>query len=243
MSYSSLGGVFFSVMKRSCTISLLLSFLGMLISTGSVRAAGDLPLWDSAVNNLLAAGLYGVNVQGASGLTLHATKSYDLYKGLAADKARIDGQSITLSYGGSSGLLGFSAGYIYTSGAGEGNLGSVFLGLEDPMGFTSYTPGDSWYLALDLATSYQPHDDIVLGFSGKTMLMKDPYGLHHGKLFSFLLNMPVSYKQYITITPELQWSRPLSGVNFSSAKPSDSLKQGMASEDTFYGGVSISFSY
>ncbi len=232
-------------MKRHYISLLLPAIIGILLATSSsLMAQSELPLWDNAVNRLLAAGLYGVDLKDTPGVAaMHVDRTQDLYKGLAADKARLNGQSITFSYEGSSGLLGFSAGYIYTSGTEKGNLGSVYLGLDDPMGFNTYDPTKAWYIALDLSTSYQPYDNISLGLAGKTMLMKDPYDLHEGRLFSFLLNMPVSYKKYITITPELQWSRPLSGQkNFLSGNI-DSRDQRSASKDIFYGGVSISFSY
>ncbi len=225
------------------TLSIyVLALVAMLAQSSPLRAeSDDLPLWDSAVNRLLAAGLYGVDVGKTPAVRI--TNSRDLYKGLAADKARLNGQSITFSYEGSSGLLGFSAGYIYTSGAVEGNLGAVYLGLDDPMGFNAFDNSRSWYLTLDLSTSYKPYDDIVLGLAGKTMLMDDPYSLGNGRIFSFLLNMPVSYKKYITITPELQWSRTLPGQDGEFSAFRASSGQETAGKDILYGGVSISFSY
>lgn len=218
---------------------------GIVVSASPLMAASDFPLWDSTVNQLLAAGLYGVDLNGGSPVgSVHFEQTPDLYKGLAADRARLNGQSITFSYAGSSGLLGFSAGYIYTSGADQGNLGSVYLGIEDPMGFNAYDPTKSWYIALDLSTSYQPNDDVVLGLGGKTMLFKDPYDVQQGgRMFSFLLNMPVSYKKFITITPELQWSRPLPGNENLFSGGQASPKDETIGNDVFYGGVSISFSY
>ena len=230
-------------MKRHCISLLFLSIIGILVTSNTLMAQSELPLWDNAVNRLLAAGLYGVDLKDAPAMAMRFEQNRDLYKGLAADKSRLNGQSITFSYEGSSGLLGFSAGYIYTSGTEKGNLGSVYLGLDDPMGFNTYDPTKAWYIALDLSTSYQPYDNISLGLVGKTMLMKDPYGRQDGQLFSFLLNMPVSYKKYITITPELQWSRPLSGQKSFLSGGTGSQEQGAASKDVFFGGVSISFSY
>ena len=225
------------------TLSIyFLVLAAMLAQSSPLRAeSDDLPLWDSAVNRLLAAGLYGIDMGKAPAVRIATSK--DIYKGLAADKARLNGRSITFSYEGSSGLLGFSAGYIYTSGAAEGTLGAVYLGLDDPMGFNAYDNSRSWYLTLDLSTSYKPHDDIVLGLTGKTMLMDDPYSLGNGRIFSFLLNMPVSYKKYITITPELQWSRTLPGQD--GEYPAFRANSGIetAGKDILYGGVSISFSY
>ncbi len=225
------------------TLSIYFLVLAAVLAQSSpLRAeSDDLPLWDSAVNRLLAAGLYGVDMGKTP--TVRIANSRDLYKGLAADKARLNGRSITFSYEGSSGLLGFSAGYIYTSGAVEGNIGAVYLGLDDPMGFNAYDNSRSWYLTLDLSTSYKPYDDIVLGLAGKTMLMDDPYSLGKGRIFSFLLNMPVSYKKYITITPELQWSRTLPGPDGEYPALRANSGQETAGKDILYGGVSISFSY
>ncbi len=228
---------------KNYSLILLFSVLAgtMVFSSPLWAQSNDLPLWDSAVNRLLAAGLYGINIGKTPAVRIESSK--DLYKGLAADKARLNGRSITFSYEGSSGLLGFSAGYIYTSGAAEGNFGAVYLGLDDPMGFNAYDNDKSWYITLDLSTSYKPHDDIVLGVSGKTMLMDDPYSLSNGRIFSFLLNMPVSYKKYITITPELQWSRAIPGQDVEGSAFRASPEQEMAGKDVLYGGVSISFSY
>ncbi len=229
-------------MKDHPLLFFFLIIAGISAFSSPLRAEGELPLWDSAVNKLLAAGLYGVDT-GRAPMAVRVESSTDLYKGLAADKARLNGRSITFSYEGSSGLLGFSAGYIYTSGAVEGNFGAVYLDLDDPMGFKAYDNSKSWYLALDLSTSYQPHDDIVLGLSGKTMLMDDPYSLNNDRIFSFLLNMPVSYKKYITITPELQWSRSLPGQNRNFPGFQAPADQETTGKDVLYGGVSISFSY
>jgi len=218
--------------------------MGMVVISSPLMAASDLPLWDSAINRLLAAGLYGVDVNKTSAaMSMRFKQTKDLYKGVAADKTNVNGQSITFSYQGSSGVLGFSAGYINTAGMDEGRPGSIFLGLDDPMGFKLYDSRQSWYLALDLSTSFQPHHNFTLGLTGRTLLIKDPSDLQQGRMFSFLLNMPVSYKKYITITPELQWSRPLSVLDTLSPAGSGSPEQGAASQDIFYGGVSISFSY
>jgi len=228
-------------MRRCVLFPLLLA--GAVLWAVTVWADDDLPLWDSAVNRLLAAGLYGLETGETNSARVGMEDTRDLYRGLAADKARLHGQAITFSYEGSSGLLGFSAGYIYTSGAQDGRMGAVYLDIDDPLGFKAMNRTDAWYLALNLSTSYQPRDDISLGLAGRTMLMKDPYdAAGRGRMVSFLLNMPVSYKKYITITPELQWSRSLPGFSgrdnrLLPAEEDDSDR------DVFYGGVSISFSY
>ncbi|RUM39051.1 MAG: hypothetical protein DSY57_01725, partial [Desulfobulbus sp.] len=92
-------------MKNHSLLFLFLVLAGSMVINSPLRAeSNDLPLWDSAVNRLLAAGLYGVDTGKTPVVRIESTK--DLYKGLAADKARLNGQSITFSYEGSSGLLG-----------------------------------------------------------------------------------------------------------------------------------------
>lgn len=228
-------------MKRNGLKYIPLFVFWVLVSSGLSAAAGELPLWDNTVNRLLAAGLYGVELSGGHGLSMRLDQTQDVYQRLAADKSILHGQRITFSYEGSSGLLGFSAGIINTVGSDEGYIGSVFLGIDDPMGFRAYDLNKAWYWSLDLSTSYRPHENLVLGLSGKTLLMKDPAG--SAQVLSFLLNMPVSYKKYITIIPEVQWSRSLPVQELNSSDFYPPQNQGVAPEDVFYGGVSISISY
>jgi len=230
-------------MRRAARINILYLLTLVMVSFPVASVAGDLSLWDSAVNRLLAAGLYGVDLHSSAGTALQLEQGRDLLPRLLADRAHLSDKSITLSYKGSSGLLGFSAGYIYTSGDDEGTVGSVYLGLDDPMGFQAAGTPKAWYLALDITASYQPYDTVSLGVVGKTLFLDDSRSIHGGQMFSFLLNMPVSYKKYITITPELQWSRPLSGGQGLSPENGARSELGSAQEDVFYSGVSISFSY
>jgi hypothetical protein len=51
------------------------------------------------------------------------------------------------------------------------------------------------------------------------------------------LNLPVSYGSFLTVTPELQWSRQV--MTASDADAADRAEQ----SDTFYGGMSITLSY
>lgn len=229
------------------SIPILLTALGFISLAGATvqaeEAKTDGPIgWDGAVNSLLAAGMYGLDQPEERGLSLKFQHSQNLYKGLAADKAQLNGQSITFSYEGSSGLLGFSAGYIYTSQSNGDDPGKVFLGI-DPMDDSYFEPTRSWFMAFDLSQSYQLDDDITLGVGSKTMLMKNPFDSEEGQTFSMLFNMPISYKNYITITPELQWSRPLPSAKLSDAPISNGSHGEDAPQNTFYGGVSISFSY
>ncbi len=229
-------------MIRQCLVGWAVVLWGLVPAAPSALAADDLPLWDSAVNTLLAAGMYGVDLDDQAGARLRMFPSRDRYQGAAADRALLDGQTITFSYQGSSGFLGFSAGYIYTSGRQDGRFGAVYLGIDDPLGLKTGDHGDAWYLALDLATSYQPHDDISLALGGRTSVMTDPLDPGGERMISLLLNMPVSYRKYITITPEIQWSRPVADLLGRENSGADQ-DHGSSGGDVFYGGVSVTFSY
>ena len=217
---------------------LLLTVAPELHADNNSAAQSGVP-WDSAVNNLLATGMYGFDTQSLPGLTLQLQHAGNLYRGLAPGQAKLNGQAITFSYEGSSGLLGFSAGYILTNQKNSTQHGAVFMGLT-PEQDKRFDPASSWYMALDLSKTYQVDETISFNLGNKTMLLKNPFDTEEGKLFSVLFNMPISYKNYLTITPELQWSRPLTSETSSSAYSSS---EGKSPQDIFYGGVSITFSY
>jgi len=198
--------------------------------------------WDSAVNNLLATGMYGFDSQSSPGLSIQLQHSDKMYKGLAPNKAQINGQAITFSYDGSSGLLEFSAGYILSSQRNNRESGTIFMGV-DPEPDRTFDPGRSWYMALDLSRSYQVDENISFSLGNRALLIKNPFDTEEGHIFSMLFNMPISYRNYLTITPELQWSRPVSRTNFSNSIRTSGDTQDKSPQDVFYGGVSVSFSY
>ena len=74
------------------------------------------------------------------------------------------------------------------------------------------------------------------------MLLKNPFDTEEGQLFSLLFNMPISYRNYLTITPMLQWTRPVAGGGAGGDAPA-AAGQGTTTPNVFYGGISISFSY
>jgi hypothetical protein len=200
---------------------------------------------DRAVSSLLlAAGMYGgldTSTNNNEGLYLSMNQSKDILKGLVSDKGQFDGQDITLSYYGSTGRLGFSAGYIYTvPEIGLEEPGSVVLGLHagNP-NFEEMTK--PWYLTLDYSHAFQVNEDFSLGMGTKTMLLAPQIALTEqvGSQAVMSLNLPVSYKGFLTVTPEVQWSRSLANEGKDQAAVSSSD----AALDSFYGGMSISFSY
>ncbi len=233
-------------MNGRTRIILLLAMLPVIAGPLSALADGtvsiDSALWDRAVNSLLAAGMYGIDLSADSTATLlHLQRGDALVMGLAPDDARFSGHAITFSYKGSSGLLGFSAGYIYTSKRAPDMGGALPAGLDGP-GQQSIDPADDWFMAIGLSGAYKVHDDLAIGLGGRTMLMKNPRDTKHGRMLSFLLNMPMSYRNFITITPELQWSHSLSDTPLSTGGGRNKASQD-PTQDIFYGGVSVTFSY
>ena len=232
--------------KKNLTYPLV-ALLALAISSGPTSAAdsevADLSSqWDSAVSSLLlAAGMYGLDTKAGQGLNLSLSQSTNLFKGLSAEQGPLDSRNITLSYSGSSGRLGFSAGYIYTSLQDNQEPGTILLDL-DSLNQNPFNSRNPWYLALNLSKSFQVSDNIALGVGSKAMLMKTPFDNQEGRILSMLLNLPVSYKNYFTITPELQWSRSLPDVN-AQGKNNFSNHNPAEEEDVFYGGMSVSFSY
>ncbi|MDD2464377.1 MAG: hypothetical protein PHI97_10305 [Desulfobulbus sp.] len=199
--------------------------------------------WDSTVNALIATGMYGASGHMLEGVTVHLQKAENPLPGVSHTQSLLSTQAITFSYEGSAGLLEFSAGYILSQNSTENKPGSIFLGIEPDIEDSPFNPERSWYLALDLSRSYQIDDDLALSFGNRALLLKNPFDTREGHLFSLLFSMPITYKNYLTITPELQWTRPLSPPNTGpsanySASDTDAVKG-----DVFYGGVSISFSY
>ena len=234
------------MIKKNLTYQLV-SLLVALFCSGTGFAAdfntADLSSqWDSAVSSLLlAAGMYGLDTHNSDGLDLSVSQSANMLKGVSTELSSIDNRNITLSYSGSSGKLGFSAGYIYTSLQDNMEPGTILLDL-DALNHTPLTNSDPWYLTLNLSHSFQVSDNIALGVDSHAMLMKTPFENQEGRILSMLLNLPVSYKNYFTITPELQWSRTLPDAETLQENYLLNHKK-TEDEDVFYGGMSISFSY
>lgn len=196
--------------------------------------------WDNTVTSLLATYMYGIKDIDGQGLSVQLQHSENYYRDLKHEETSLDAQSITFSYDGSSGLLGFSAGYIYTGAKQTKGTGKAFLGI-DPATDNSFSPSRSWYMAFDLSHNYQFGDNLNFGIGGTTLLTRNPFDTEEGKTFSMLFNMPILIKDYITITPQFQWSRTLPDDDYHSSEAASSTDH--SPEDNFYGGVSVSFSY
>ena len=228
----------------SLPIILLVSAIGIGTASAGDRQDTDISSQrDSAVSSLLlAAGMYGLDLQDDQGTSLSLSQSKNLFKGLPAVRGQLDGRNITLSYSGSSGRLGFSAGYIYTYLQENQEPGTILLGL-DSINHNPFENNNPWYLAFDLSKSFQISDNIAIGVDSKTMLMKTPLDDQDGRMLSMLLSLPMSYMNFFTITPELQWSRSLPDTTAHGNSNNFSKQNSAEDKDVFYGGMSISFSY
>lgn len=244
-----------TVKNNTCLLAALFS-----VSLPALSAAADMQPSSSsscitcgdnaaAVSSLLlAAGMYGGLDAAASkqGLDLSLSESAKMFKGVMPDQGRqLDGQDITLSYTGSEGRLGFSAGYLYTAPENTGSGGTVLLDLNSSSRNVLHeeSADKPWYLTLNFAKDFQLSESVALGIDSRTMLLSpslaDEADGRSAVCMSF--NLPVSYRGFLTVTPELQWSRAIEQTGTSSLDASSSTAE--KNPNTFYGGMSISFSY
>ncbi|MGX9725838.1 MAG: hypothetical protein ACTFAK_00540 [Candidatus Electronema sp. VV] len=191
---------------------------------------------------LLAAGMYGLNGGAAAqGLDLSLNESAKKFKGVFAEQGQFDGQDITLSYTGSSGRLGFSAGYLYTA---PEESGAILLGLDAPHSRSLFHDESEkpWYLTFNLSKEFQISESFALGLDSRTMLLAPSALLQkeesEAQALCLSFNLPVSYGGLFTVTPELQWSRSLEAGGHA-----DTVAAAEKNPNTFYGGMSVSFSY
>ncbi|MCI5133238.1 MAG: hypothetical protein D3904_17420 [Candidatus Electrothrix sp. EH2] len=201
---------------------------------------------ESAMSSLLlAAGMYGgLNNESSSGLNLSLGQTQNIMKGVFSDQGQFHGQNITLSYEGSEGRLGFSAGYIYTTGEKDENR--LLLGLDNYSKNTLNSIEERpWYVTLDLSRSFQLSDNFAVGVGSKAVLLANTAEEDNSsnQAVSMSLNLPLSYKGFLTVTPEFQWSRTLLSDGEQGASQNDLHVDPEEGQNAFYGGMSISFSY
>jgi len=223
------------------TVAILLGNNSLQAADTSAPQAGS--AWDATVSALLATGMYGVGSTLPEGVTIHLQKTDAAMYGLPYASSPLNTQAITFSYEGSSGLLAFSAGYILSHEPNAGEPTSVYLDIEPGPDAPTLNPERSWYLGLDISRSYQIDDDLALSVGNRAFLIRNPFDTQDGHLFSLLFSIPITYKNYLTITPELQWTRPLYPSSITPSSNISSYGDAPSKSDVFYGGVSIRFSY
>ena len=233
---------------------LCIALTAFLSSTGSARAEnakqniiGNTYDESTVSGLLLAAGMYGdLENENATGVSLSFGQSKDMMKGLLTDQGQFDGQDITLSYKGSAGRLGFSAGYIYTSDEKEAHKSSVLFGLDNyGQNVLNSIQERPWYVTFDLSRSFQLDNNIAVGVGSKAVLLTHNLDDENtaNQSVAMSLNLPVSYKGFLTVTPEIKWSRSLLANGEQGTADIDNFFDPEDGQNAFYGGMSISFSY
>ena len=228
----------------TCLLTALVSISGPAwAAEPSAPCSGGSCGDNAAISSLLlAAGMYGLNGGAAAqGLDLSLNESAKKFKGVFAEQGQLDGQDITLSYTGSSGRLGFSAGYLYTA---PEESGAILLGLDAPHSRSLFHDESEkpWYLTFNLSKEFQISESFALGLDSRTMLLAPSSLLQKeesdAQALCLSFNLPVSYGGLFTVTPELQWSRSLEAGGHA-----DTAAAAEKNPNTFYGGMSVSFSY
>ncbi len=205
---------------------------------------------ENAVSNLLlAAGMYGGfddNDKSSGEVNLSLKQSKDMLRGMFSEQGQFDGQDITFSYTGSEGRLGFSAGYIYTAVKENRMAETILLGRDEYGGRNTLDNiGERpWYFTLDLGRSFQVSEDLAVGIGSRAVLLANSLNDEENgdKAVAMSLNLPVSYKGFVTITPEVQWSRTVDGGQ-GTVNDLEAFADPDEKKNAFYGGMSISFSY
>ncbi len=161
---------------------------------------------------------------------------------------------MTLSYDWAMAGMDFGVGYIYYALEGDDTqefYGSISkeIGFVTPS-FTVYRDTDSfpgWYMSLGLDSSIPVTDDLALDLGVKAAyLIADDTQLDGGNfsdLFDGVISASMTFPvaKYLTITPELYYSFPLSSEAKDLLEASNDVYN--TNEDVIYGGVSASFSF
>lgn len=183
------------------------------------------------------------------------TSQHDaIYTDNGLNSSNLNETDLTLSYDGSVDMISYGVGYIYYGiDTGEDSqeiyaTASLDVLLSPTLSIyrdVDHLPG--WYVSLGASHSFSLRDDLSLDLGGYVSFLSaddassyaDSKGgsyseFHDGKLS---VSMTYSFAEYFTITPELDYSFPLS----SEAK---TLLKGVNDEyDFIYGGVTVGMSF
>lgn len=157
---------------------------------------------------------------------------------------------LTLSYDGSVGMFGYGAGYILYSVEGLKDSqefyakGSVNTLLTPTLTVYKETTGlQGWYAKLGVSHALELTKDIklALGASASYYDNENDYHALHDGVLSATLAVPVA--QYITVSPQLYYSFPLSSKAKDFLKDANSGAIDKAKADFVYGGVAVDFAF
>jgi len=163
----------------------------------------------------------------------------------------------TLSYDGAYEKLGYGVGWIYYALDGTDDTqefyGTVSYDVLLAPSFTIYYDTDGfagdWYALLGIGHSFALSETISLdlGLSASYYSIEggDPIdGSDYSELHDGVLSASVSFPvgEYLTITPELYWSFPLSS-KAEDFYVANNIDANGTDDDYLYGGISASFSF
>lgn len=167
----------------------------------------------------------------------------------------------TLSYDGSIDKFGYGVGYIYYGLDGLADEQEVYLSLSyDTLLsptltiYRDFAHTMGWYVLAGVSHSVPLTDSINLDLGASASYISfdsdevyvpnttDTYSGFHDGVVSASITVPVV--EYVSITPSISYSFPLSSdakdvLKEANAKPG----QATGDADTFYGGVTVSFSF
>lgn len=161
--------------------------------------------------------------------------------GMATDSFNWNETDFTLSYDGAYDKLGYSIGYIYYDLDGADDSQEIYAGLSyDIMlspALTVYRDFDNYqgyYVNLGIGHSFSITDKYALdlGASAGYYNFDDTnYSALHDGVLSASMTFPVN--EYLSITPEIDYSFPLS----------DDAEDDQGLDNVFYGGLAASFAF
>lgn len=190
----------------------------------------------------------------------HKGFAFNLWANLDTDNDGADGNNwnetdMTISYDWSMSGMDFGVGYIYYAledGADDTQEFYAAISKEFDFitpSFTVYKDTDAapgWYLSLALDSSIPVTEDLAIdvGFSAGYLIVDElqvdggDYSDFHDGVISASMTFDVA--QYVSVTPMLSYSFPLSSEADDLLEDSN---DGFADEDIFYGGVNVSFAF
>lgn len=179
---------------------------------------------------------------------LWANLDTDLY---TSDGHKWNETDFTLSYDGAYEKLGYGVGWIYYAldslDDTQEFYGTVSYDVLLSPSLTVYYDtdhfGGAWYVDLSIGHSFAINENLSLdlGLSLSYLDDNDSYNELHNGLLSASMSFPVG--EYISITPELYYSFPLSS-DAEDYIAATNTANGFSNDDNYvYGGVSASFSF
>ncbi|NTV14584.1 MAG: hypothetical protein HGA96_11755 [Desulfobulbaceae bacterium] len=169
-----------------------------------------------------------------------------------ADKvSNFNETDLTLSYDGSAGIFGYGAGYILYNVDGVPKDSQEFYAkasvstlLTPTLTVYKETTGiQGWYAKLGIGHTLELTKDVKLALGASAGYLDDEndYNALHDGVLSATLSVPVA--TYITVSPQLYYSFPLSSKAKEFMRNYNSVTIDKTKADFIYGGVAVDFAF